>query len=332
MRMQRRIQSSIPRAFTGLTLLDFLTQRFSYHDAVGWGERIAQQRVHINGQPAATVAVLALGDLVEYHVSDIPEPPVNFDVNVIYEDADLLALNKPPNLPSHPSGRYFQHTLWAVLKTRFRLEKPMLINRLDRETSGLTLVAKNESAGQLLRAEFNSRRVEKKYLALVEGIFPPRVTARGLLVPDPDSPVKKKVKFNAAGSAPPEQTSRWCETVFQCLETVAGDFSKPGKLTSPVNLIEAMPLTGRLHQLRATLQSLGFPVVGDKLYGHDPAIFVRFCQDRLSNDDRKLLRLDRQALHAASLRIQHPRTRRLLELKAPFPGDMANLLAKLRKP
>ena len=330
--MQRRIQSSIPRAFTGLTLLDFLTRRFPYHDAAGWGERIAQQRVHINGQPAAATAVLALSDLVEYHVSDIPEPRVNFDVNVIYEDAELLALDKPPNLPSHPSGRYFQHTLWALLKIHFGLEKPILVNRLDRETSGLTLVAKNELAGQLLRTEFGSRRVEKKYLALVEGVFPPQITAHGLLVPDPESPVKKKLKFVAAESAPPEQAKWWCETAFQCLETVGGAFSKPWKSAGPISVIEARPLTGRLHQLRATLQSLGFPVVGDKLYGHDPALFVRFCRDELTDDDRTRLRLDRQALHAASLHIQHPRTRRLLELEAPFPDDMAHLLAKLRKP
>lgn len=328
--MKRRIQFTIPRAFAGVTLLDFLVHRFPYHDFAGWDERIRQHRVQVNDRPADGTQVLAFGDLVAYFASDIPEPRVNLDVTIIFEDADLLAVNKPPNLPSHPGGRYFQHTLWAILKTRFKLKQPTLINRLDRETSGLTLVAKTEQAGKLLRTEFSSRRVEKKYLALVEGSFPLRVETRGLLAPDPDSPVKKKMKFIAAETVRPEQASQWCETVFQCLETVEGASSNPWETAGPVSLIEALPQTGRLHQLRATLQSLGFPVVGDKLYGLDPGFFARFCQDQLTGDDRARLRLDRQALHAASLRIQHPRTRRTLELEAPLPADMAGLLEKIR--
>jgi 23S rRNA pseudouridine955/2504/2580 synthase/23S rRNA pseudouridine1911/1915/1917 synthase len=313
--MQRRIQFNIPRLFAGAPLLEFLVRRFPYHDATGWDERVQQNRVQVNGRPADSAQVLVFGDLVKYLASDLPEPRVNLDVTVVFEDADLLAVNKPANLPSHPGGRYFQHTLWAVLKTHFQLEQPILINRLDRETSGVTLVAKNEKAAKLLRTEFSSRRVEKKYLALVEGAFPPRVEARGLLVPDPGSPVKKKMKFIAAETALPEQASQWCETVFQGLETVG-----------PISLVEALPQTGRLHQLRAMLQSLGCPVVGDKLYGLDPEFFTRFCQDQLTAEDRVRLRLNRQALHAAKLCIQHPRTRRTLEFDAPLPADMAALL------
>ena len=186
------------------------------------------------------------------------------------------------------------------------------------------------SAGKHLRAEFSSRRVEKRYLALVEGVFPPRLETRGVLVPDADSPVKKKMKFVAAEVATPEQASQWAETVFQCLETV-GEVSSKAWKSSPVSLIEARPHTGRLHQIRATLQTFGFPVVGDKLYGPDPAIFVRFCKDQLTDDDRVRLRLDRQALHAANLRIQHPRTHHTLELEAPLPADMAVLFADLKK-
>jgi 23S rRNA pseudouridine955/2504/2580 synthase/23S rRNA pseudouridine1911/1915/1917 synthase len=328
--MKRRIQFHIPQAHAGRPLLEFLAQRFPYHDHTGWAERIAQRRVCVNGHAAADEQRLAQDDLVEYLTDDIPEPRVNLNVTVVFEDADLLVINKPPNLPSHPGGRYFNHTLWAVLKTRFGLEQPTLINRLDRETSGLTVVAKTVEAAKRLHVEFRSRRVEKRYLALVEGVFPPRLEARGLLVPDADSPVKKKLKFVATETAPLEQASQWAETVFQGLETVGGDSSKAWK-SGPISLIEVRPHTGRLHQIRATLQSVGFPVVGDKLYGHDPAIFVRFCQDQLTDDDRERLRLDRQALHAANLCIQHPRTHRNLELEAPLPTDMAALFADLKK-
>lgn len=327
--MKRRIQFHIPQAHAGLPLVEFLAQRFPYHDRTGWVDRIAQRRVCVNGHAAIAEHRLDLGDLVEYLADDIPEPRVNLNVTTVFEDADLLVINKPPNLPSHPGGRYFNHTLWAVLKTRFGLAHPILINRLDRETSGLTLVAKNEQVAKQLRAEFSSRRVEKRYLALVEGVFPPRLEARGRLVPDADSPVKKKMKFVVAEAAPPEQASQWAETVFQGLENLEGDASKAGK-SGPVSLIEALPRTGRLHQIRATLQTLGFPVVGDKLYGHDPAFFVRFCKDQLTDDDRARLRLDRQALHASNLRLPHPRTQRMLEVEAPLPADMAALLAAMR--
>lgn len=327
--MKRRVQFRILPSHAGRPLVEFLTQRFPYHDHTGWAARIAQRRVCVNGQAATDEHRLEMGDLVEYLADDIPEPRVNLNVTVVFEDADLLVINKPPNLPSHPSGRYFNHTLWAVLKTCWGLEQPTLINRLDRETSGLTLVAKNEQAAKQLRAEFSSRRVAKKYLALVEGVFPPRLEARGLLLPDAASPVKKKLRFVCAETPPPGQASQWAETVFQSLETVCGAFSKAGK-SRPVSLIEVLPTTGRRHQIRATLQTLGFPIVGDKLYGHDPAFFVRFCKDQLTDDDRARLWLDRQALHAASLRIQHPCTRQMLELEVPLPADVAILLATLR--
>ena len=328
--MKRRIQSRIPRLFAGATVLDFLVRRFPYHDAAGWAERLAQGRVQVGGQPADGAQVLALNDVVEYLADDLPEPRVNFEVTVLFEDAELLVVNKPPNLPCHPSGRYFHHTLWAVLKTRFGMEQPLLVNRLDRETSGLTIVAKNAEAGKLLNAEFSARRVEKKYLVLVEGVFPAHVEARGLLVPDTDSPVRKKLKFVAAETAPAEMTKQWAETVFQNVETLRPSVDGPGQRGGPVSLVEATPTTGRLHQLRATLQSLGFPVVGDKLYGYDPELFIRFCQDQLTDADRARLRLDRQALHASKLRIQHPRTQQMLDLEAPLPPDMAGLLASLR--
>jgi len=371
--MQRHIQFRIPQLYAGLSLVDFLVQRFPYHDRMGWLERITQCRIGVNGQTATAAHRLAVGELVEYLAADIPEPRVNLDIAVVFEDADLLVVDKPPNLPSHPAGRYFQHTLWAVLKTRFGLEHPTLINRLDRETSGLMVVAKNEPAARHLRAEFSSRRVEKKYLALVEGAFPPHVATRGLLVPDTASPVTKKKKFVAAETPPSEKSSQWAETVFQGLETwslalsklwktlpnecghdgarpstsqcelstytggprsvVAEGMQAPlGLAVGPISLIEVTPTTGRLHQIRATLQALGFPIVGDKLYGHDPALFIRFCKDQLTAADHAVLRMERQALHATMLRLQHPLTHRRLELEAPLPADMAALLAELREP
>lgn len=318
--MQRRIQLRILKTFAGTTLIDFLVQRFPYHNRCDWLARIAQARVHVSGHPADGGQQLGQGDLVEYLASDIAEPKVNEEIAVVFEDDDLLVVNKPANLPSHPGGRYFQHTLWALLKTRFGIEQPALINRLDRETSGLTVVAKTAAAMKDCRAQFSGRLVQKSYLALVEGAFPDRLEAKGWLEPDTTSPVKKKQRFVATTAIPETiRASQVAETIFKVRE-------KAGK----ISMIEAIPLTGRLHQIRATLQSVGFPLVGDKLYGPDPAIFIRFCNDQLTADDCARLRLGRQALHAASLRLHHPRTHRRLELEAPLPTDMAMLLAEAR--
>jgi len=95
-----------------------------------------------------------------------------------------------------------------------------------------------------------------------------------------------------------------------------------------VSEVEAVLHTGRLHQIRATLHSLGFPVVGDKLYGPDPMMFVRFCTDALTVEDRRRLRMDRQALHALELEFRHPATGQLMQFEAPLPPDMAAVLGR----
>jgi 23S rRNA-/tRNA-specific pseudouridylate synthase len=98
-----------------------------------------------------------------------------------------------------------------------------------------------------------------------------------------------------------------------------------------VSEVEAILHTGRLHQIRATLSSLGYPVVGDKLYGPDPMIFVRFCTEALTDEDRRRLRMPRQALHATELEFQHPSTGERMRFEAPLPSDMAAVLGRESK-
>lgn len=314
--MRRETRFTIPPAAAGTPLVTFLSVRFTYHTAAGWIERVTSGRITVNGATVFPEAILATGDVLAYDTSDIPEPPVDATFGILFDDADLLVLDKSGNLPCHPAGRYFNHTLWALLKMQYGLADPVFVNRLDRETSGLVVVAKTPAAAQGCRAQFAARDVRKRYVVLVEGTFPPAVVARGWLLPDPAGIVRKRRLFVPEGAAPERLPgAEWAETGFRLI-------AQHGLVAE----IEATPTTGRLHQIRATLHALGFPVVGDKLYGVDARLFLKLCRGTLDAADRACLRLDRQALHAAGLQFRHPVSSQSLAFDLPLPADMQGVL------
>jgi 23S rRNA pseudouridine955/2504/2580 synthase/23S rRNA pseudouridine1911/1915/1917 synthase len=300
----------------GCRLLDFVAARFTYRSREEWRQELEAGRFLLNGEQATSLSLLAAGDRLVYLLPELPEPPVDQNLAVLYEDDDLLVVDKPARLPCHPSGRFFRHTLWALLQERHGLPKPSLINRLDRETSGIVLVAKHKQAARLCYRQFAARQVHKRYLALVEGEFPfADLRADGWLAPDQASAIRKKMRYYPSEAAVAPAGAVSCSTVLRRLHSVNG-----------ITLLEALPLTGRNHQIRATLCSLGFPVVGDKLYGVDEQLFLRFRQGGLTAADHQRLRLDRQALHAATLRIRHPSSGRELEFRSPLPPAMQGLV------
>ena len=318
--MKRRIHCRIPSDQAGISLLEFLAQRFTYHTREQWAARLADGPAQVNCTVVGAEHVLESGDVLEYIAPDVPEPWVDTNLQVLHDDSDIMVINKPPNLPCHPAGRYFDHTLWAELRRRFGIESPAFVNRIDRETSGLVVVARNDRAAKSCRTQFARRRVTKRYVVLVEGQFPDSLEACGQLVPDPVFGRHKRRLFlpECGGDTDPKgraEGAERAETFFRRLGDHEG-----------ISVVEATPRTGRLHQIRATLCSLGFPVVGDKLYGPDPALFVRFCTDMLSDADWRLLRMKRQALHAAHLEFRHPQGGRHLQFEAPLPGDMLALM------
>jgi 23S rRNA pseudouridine955/2504/2580 synthase/23S rRNA pseudouridine1911/1915/1917 synthase len=250
------------------------------------------------------------GDAVEYRLPEAAEPPVDVAMHTLYEDDTVLAVAKSGDLPCHPGGRYFGNTLWSVLRRQF--DNVHLVNRLDRETSGVVLIAKEAAAASALMSQFAGQTVAKSYLALVYGAFPPQLDTDGVLVPDAASEVRKKRAFVADPDAAGEAT----RTIFTCLDSSAG-----------LSLIRAVPATGRLHQIRATLCSLGFPLVGDKLYGPDDRIYLRCIADELTDADRTALRMGRQALHAYRLVFNHPADGRQIRVTAPLPADLQQTMA-----
>lgn len=313
--MRRRVQIIVKEEESGLPVLDFLVKCYRFKDAAQWLAVLCEEQVLLNGAPAEVTAILKRGDEVQYEAPEAPEPRVDRNISIIYEDEYLVVVNKTGNLPCHPSGCYLENTLLNILQKHTGMECLHLINRLDRETSGVILVAKNAEIAKKLSQQFLKRRAEKLYSVIVEGEFPDALHACGWLMHATGSVVRKKRAFVAgAPHEPPAADAEWAETLF---ERVQSD--------GVISLVNVTLMTGRLHQIRATLCSLGFPVVGDKIYGVDDNLFLKFITDQITTEELKILRLPRQALHARELGISHPVTGEPLVFKASLPPEMRAL-------
>ena len=309
--LERRIvRTSADWSCVGNRLIDYLTGRFTYRDAAAWTEAIAAGEIMVNHSPAAPEQILEMHDLIEYLPRELPEPEAELNYGVLFEDDDLLVVDKPGNLCMHPSGPFFRHTLWHLLCSRYG--DIHFINRLDRETSGALIAAKTKAAAAKLQKP--SARIVKTYLVLVAGEFREELDAAGFLIADTRSAVHKKRRFVTElpnGAANVES----CRTMLTPAGTPAPGFS----------LVRARLYTGRMHQIRATMCSLGFPVVGDKLYGPDEKMYLKIRDDELSDEDRAKLILPRQALHSVEIKFDHPRTGERLSFTAPTPKEFFHL-------
>ncbi|MBQ9431235.1 MAG: RluA family pseudouridine synthase [Kiritimatiellae bacterium] len=312
--MRRIAKIEVAAANAGIPVAEFLATRFTYHSREEWTAQIDSGAITVNGAAVRPEDPLAAGAVLEYAPPAVPEPPADLSYTVLADDPDFIIVDKSGNLPCHPAGRYFRHTLWALLKERQRIDTPVFVHRLDRETSGVVVVAKNATTARALSAQFERREIRKEYLAMVEGEFPQQLNAEGWLCPDTVSAIRKKRRF-VLGETPPCPNAEPAATVFR-REAFAGGIS----------LVRAIPHTGRTHQIRATLYSLGFPVVGDKLYGRDESCFLRQLEGRLTDADRRALRLDRQALHSALLRFRHPRNNNEVTATAPAPTSWHSVM------
>lgn len=217
---------------------------------------------------------------------------------IIHEDLELLVINKPAGLVCHPT----KTDEYSSLISRIRLHlgndsHPQLVNRLDRETSGVTIVAKSATAARDLRKIWENREVEKHYLAIVHGHVQ---QDHGLIdVPlgkDESSKVAVKDCVRADGTA--SLTEYWVEKRFQQLQ-----LPQP-QSPSGFTLLRIRLHTGRKHQIRIHLAHLGYPIVGDKLYGGDEDLYLALVENRLTDEQRKRLILPNQALHASTVRFQ----------------------------
>lgn len=303
----RIIKSKLSSAADALRLDRYLTERFTYHSLQKWRELIADGQILLNEQRCPESAILHTGDVVSYMPLDLEEPPVDFNYSIVYEDEHLFVINKTGDLPCHPSGPFFKHTLWHHVGSRHG--KIYLINRLDRETSGLLIAAR--SAQVVSKFAKMSRQMGKEYRALVFGSFTKAIIADGYLIQDTASIIRKKRRFVFAGDLPDDALKP--SAVSTLLEPVCAN--------ERFSLLKATLKTGRLHQIRATLFSLGFPVLGDKIYGPDERIYLKIRDDKITSADWKNLIMRRQALHSYRLAFIHPVSLEKMEFTAQLPDD-----------
>lgn len=292
----------------GMKLLDFLEEQFTYFDREGWESEILKKNLFINEQPAQGEEILKMGDVVKFSLENYVEPEVNTNYEIIYEDEFLLGVNKPANLPIHPSGRYKRNTLHAILEEKLKM-KLFIIHRIDRETSGVVIFSKSKIHTHLFQKLFSNEKIQKEYIAYVKGMFPNFLTAKGFIGRDSNSKIRKKQKFDFS----PFENSKECFTTFSLIE-------KSRELS--ISKISCIPKTGRMHQIRATLFSMGFPILGDKIYGENEEEFLEFIQTGKVRSNF----ISRQALHSHKLTFKHPILKREIELQADEPNDLKKCL------
>jgi 23S rRNA pseudouridine1911/1915/1917 synthase len=245
------------------------------------------------------------------------EQPVPTEVPVLYEDEHLLAVDKPAHLPVHPTARYHHNTLIKILQGERPAQFVSLGHRLDRETSGVLLVAKSPACDRALKKTLEERTdVGKTYLALTWGV--PADVAPGASLRcelpvelDPESRLGVKMRIGRSANA-------LAATTHFAIEAVR---ARPGGRAYA--RVRCELYTGRQHQIRVHLASYGTPVVGDKLYGPDDAMFARHADGVLTETDLVALELGRHALHAARLSLPHPITGEPLAIESPLPDDLA---------
>jgi 23S rRNA pseudouridine1911/1915/1917 synthase len=288
-----RLRSRVPPWADGMPLHDYLCRRFPYHDRTVWRAQIGAGRVrHLRaGQPAGPP--LRRGDEVVYDKLH-REPAVPTAVALLHCDERVVVADKPAHLPSHADGVFVRNTFVHVLRRLLGDDRVRLVHRLDRETSGVMVAARDADSARDLESQFRSGRVQKTYLAVVHG----RVEADAFAI-DP--------------GAQPACTD--CEVL-----------ARPRDCT----LLCVRPRTGRTHQIRVHLHHAGHPLVGDKLYGRSDAEYLEWVHrvkaggDPLDPRDRPT---SRHLLHAAELAFRHPGSGGEERWSAPVPDDMAAFLA-----
>jgi len=322
-------KTTVERNSAGLRLDLFIAQHFS-RVVEHWGlSRAAVQRliatgeITLNGERAKPSARLKTDDRIEIYIAPTRETnliPEALPLRILYEDEDCVVINKAPGMVVHPAGGHACGTLVNALLHHCPLlrgiggeQRPGIVHRLDKDTSGAMIIAKNDRSFQELARQFRDRKVHKEYLAIVWGRLnaPQGVINRPIGRHRAD---RKRMSSTRALSKRREAVTEW--TTERSFRLGAEE-----KHAIWVSLVRLRPKTGRTHQIRVHLADVGCPLVGDRVYGKKPYGGAN------RTSERSLLNVfPRQALHAQKLGIVHPRSGVPMEFRSPLWPDMQELL------
>jgi 23S rRNA pseudouridine1911/1915/1917 synthase len=307
-------QFTVEQSQPGVRLDTFLRAKFPGTSRGTWHRLIEEAHVRVNGKPSKPTYAPRAGDKIDIHQPEarvVEAQPEKIPLEILFEDKSLLVLNKTAGLVVHPAAGHCDGTLVNALLHHCRgslsgiggEERPGIVHRLDKETSGCLVVAKNDETHLALSAQFASREVKKIYHALVCG-EPARKTG------EIHAPVARHATERKRMAVCAEGEGRAAHTSYRILERLFA-----------ATLMEAQIHTGRTHQIRVHFQFLGHPIVGDATYG--------------TKANKRLLELTkyeapRVMLHAYELTLVHPRTGKTMTFQAPLPADFQAALKFLK--
>lgn len=299
----------------------YLSARFPDYSRTFIKRLLEEGAITVNGSRAKASARPRAGDAIVLRVPVLrgePVPAENIPLDIIYEDDWIVVVNKPADMVVHPSRGHQSGTLINALayhcqklSTSSGALRPGVVHRLDRDTSGVIVVVKDDSVHEKLARQFHERQVQKEYVAICEGL----VELDSDLI---DAPIglhprkKERMAVRRDGGKP-------AQTVYEVAERL-------GKFT----VVRCFPKSGRTHQIRVHLRHIGHPIVADMFYGLRDAIYLSDIAGGEHTPSEQPL-LDRQALHARRLTIYHPALKKQTTFEAEMPADMMALIQALRK-
>ncbi|MBE6554083.1 MAG: RluA family pseudouridine synthase [Ruminococcaceae bacterium] len=292
----------IPEDCNGMLLRTYLTRSLALSSKMIKHIKFLPNGIAVNGEPKTVRYLLRTGDLLSLALEDTesaPILPIELPIEILYEDPDLVVPAKPADMPTHPSCDHYNDTVANALAFRYAQSgTPFVfrpINRLDRNTSGLLLIARNRPTAATLTKSMQKGEIRKQYLAVLDGEMTQREgRIDACLHRTAESIILREVCAPDALDASPSLTE------YRVLAVGQGH-----------TLVQASPITGRTHQLRVHFASIGHPITGDDLYGTPDT------------------RIARHALHAHRLSFPHPKTNETVSLTAPLPADLTDLIAYL---
>lgn len=331
--MQLKIEQNLSERIDKL-----LIKKISYLTRSKIQELIKAGNVKVNTRTIKPSYKPKSGDIIEIELPEVKSPPIKskIDLKILYEDDQIIAINKEAGIVSHPAGRYLEGTLLQGIynyldekgelpELMTSLFKPTLLHRLDKDTSGVILAAKTLDAYYNIQKQFLKRTVYKEYWCIVEGN----------VKFDSDLIAKKIGKSNIQfAKMVISSTGKEAETIYKVI-----------KRFSNFSLLCAIPKTGRTHQIRIHLASIGHPILCDSIYGRRKMLYRWQIDEMKLSSQRKILNaesiierdkediplISRQALHAKKIQFIHPKTAHIITIEAPLPQDFEKVLEYLEK-